>query len=102
MDFWSRIFDFSECSGEGFFCYYQLAFVKIFDILKQIFAELLDLASEGLGAIGLPDWFTAPSTTVFSPEISWFLEPMELEYGLGLVTSAYLLRFTIRRLPVVG
>jgi len=54
----------------------------------------------------LPAWFSADSltgaTSVFTPEIWYFLDYFMVSEGIGLVLSAYCIRFLIRRIPVIG
>jgi hypothetical protein len=54
----------------------------------------------------LPAWFSADSltgaTSVFTPEIWFFLDYFMVSEGIGLALSAYCIRFLIRRIPVIG
>lgn len=41
-------------------------------------------------------------TTNFMQSIAYFLGPFQLGTGLTMIVAAYVIRFLIRRLPVVG
>lgn len=57
-----------------------------------------------LSAIPVPDWLTGISGNIGSINggVLYFIGPFEFGTGMAWVISAYLLRFLIRRLPVVG
>ena len=40
--------------------------------------------------------------TTLAPGVWWFLDKFALDVGIPLVLSAYVTRFTIRRIPVIG
>lgn len=54
----------------------------------------------------LPAWFSADAltgaTSAFTPQIWYFLDYFLVSEGIGLVLSAYCIRFLIRRIPVIG
>lgn len=54
----------------------------------------------------LPAWFSgeglASHSSVFTPEVWYFIDYFLIEEGIALVLSAYSVRFIIRRLPFVG
>lgn len=54
----------------------------------------------------LPAWFDGASLQAsaawFPPEVWYFIDYFQLQQGLGLMFSAYVARFLIRRLPVIG
>lgn len=57
-----------------------------------------------LSAIPVPEWISGISGNIgsLSSGILYFIAPFEFGTGMAWVVSAYLLRFLIRRLPVVG
>lgn len=54
----------------------------------------------------LPTWLSTgdltASTSAFTPEIWFFMDYFTVSTGLGMILSAYAVRFTIRRLPFIG
>lgn len=69
-------------------------------IFQQLSAWLVDLINQ----IELPSWFTSlgdfwsgmPSNVLYL--LSWFV----VGYGIAITLSAYLIRFLIRRIPIIG
>ena len=74
--------------------------------IKQIVLSMLNLLADGflylIQRIPAPDFLQDMPSYTIPPEMSYFLQPMEITYGMTVVTSAYILRFTIRRLPFIG
>ena len=73
------------------------AFIAIADWLYQ---ALLDLISTSF-IVGL---ITSAGElfTVIDPSVWYFMGIMQIPYGITVVTSAYLLRFLVRRIPFIG
>lgn len=69
-------------------------------VSEQIFTGILDV----LNAIPIPSW--VDSTTSFaagiSPGVWYFASVANLQFGAGVIASAYGIRFLIRRIPVIG
>lgn len=70
----------------------------------KLFLMLGDALLWVLEAIPVPDWMTGAALNLssVSPSMMYFLEPLQFETGLSWVLSALLLRFMVRRLPVIG
>lgn len=82
-------------------------------VVDQLVAVVMVVAEwvlEGVlffaGLVPWPAWVSgdAVETAVCSlpSGVLYFLEPMALGYGVGVVLAAWALRFLVRRLPVVG
>lgn len=78
--------------------------------LEEFFTSLIVWAYEGIlsGLVGIissipvPSFLQNVSSYRLPDVVVWAAEPFQLGYGVGIITSAYTLRFIIRRLPVVG
>jgi hypothetical protein len=57
-----------------------------------------------LNAIPVPSWMTsAPSVLAGVPSgVIWIFQILQLPAGLVILLSAWLLRFLIRRIPLIG
>ncbi len=54
-----------------------------------------------LSAIPVPAWMVTGSFTL--PDgVLWFAAVLELPSGAAIMSSAWILRFTIRRIPFIG
>ncbi len=71
---------------------------------RKLFQELMEALASVINAIPVPSWFNDLSSTFGSipSEVWWLASVAEIPFGLGIVGSAYFLRFLIRRLPIVG
>lgn len=78
------------------------------DLLLWVPLKLWELFLDGLAsvieAIPAPDFITNAGGmfAAIPSSVMFFAEPLQLGTGLGIVTTAYVLRFLIRRIPVVG
>lgn len=71
---------------------------------RRLWELMLEALAWMIQEIPVPDWFTTPAQ-LFSelPEgIAWGLWLFNVSLGLSIVLAAYILRFLIRRLPVIG
>lgn len=78
------------------------------DVLLWVPNKLAELILDGLAtlieSIPVPTWLTNASTFLgnIDPTIAFFLEGFQFAQGLLIVFAAYVLRFLIRRIPVIG
>lgn len=73
-------------------------------IAHWIYQGVMDALATVIEAIPAPS-FLESSASVFSAvpsSVVYLVSVAEFQTGLGIVGSAYLIRFLIRRLPVVG
>lgn len=84
------------------------ALAWLIDLLLWVPRKLYQLALEGLAAfvnaIPVPDFFANASGYMASidPGIAWFVGVLQLPYGLSVCLGAYVIRFLIRRIPIIG
>lgn len=71
---------------------------------KKLLQLVLEALSAIINAIPVPDWLAHGSVAMagIPGGVTWFLDLMAAQYGLGIIISAYVIRFIIRRLPFVG
>jgi hypothetical protein len=67
-------------------------------IFEQIFQGLLAV----LEAIPLPSWAQNIGSLSLPSEVVWFAGAFELHTGASIIGSAYLIRFLVRRIPLIG
>jgi len=71
---------------------------------KKIAEWFFDLFTWFVDSIPVPA-FLSDIGNIFSdipPSVVFFTSALEFNFGLGVISAAYLIRFTIRRLPVIG
>jgi len=91
------MFEFIEKFWQDFFDVLMWVPRKLFELLMVGLAELVN-------AIPVPDWVNDASG-LFSglpAGVAWGFYIFNFAFGLGVIISAYVLRFIIRRLPFVG
>jgi len=80
----------------------------LIDVLLWLPLKLWDLLLTGceelIAWLPVPDFFTGASTSLASipGEVAYFAQALALPAGLSMMLTAYVIRFVIRRLPVVG
>lgn len=75
----------------------------IYDATQDLFAALLDALLAVLEAIPVPSWLdvTDPFAAI-DPGVVFFVDALQLPEGIAIILGAYVIRWIIRRLPVVG
>ena len=69
----------------------------VFALIEFLIPKLIALISPYIGVGSLTSSFGG-----ISPGVWFFLDAFDLSYGVPLLLSAYLTRFFVRRLPVIG
>lgn len=71
---------------------------------RKVFEWLTDGIGSLIDGITLPAWWSSASgyLTGISSDVLWMLSWFEFGTGVGILVSAYGIRFLIRRLPIVG
>lgn len=71
--------------------------LKLWELMLGAFASLME-------AIPAPDWLENAGDAFGSipAGVMYFCEPMHLDTGISIICGAYVVRFLIRRIPVIG
>jgi hypothetical protein len=67
-------------------------------ILETILYALVLL----LELIPVPSWATNVGSLNLPDGVAWFASAFELPFGAAVMTSAWIIRFLVRRIPVIG
>jgi hypothetical protein len=74
--------------------------------VKALFLFFYDSILSGLASvveiIPVPDFLSSSESITLHETVSWALAPFSLDVGIGIIVSAYIGRFLIRRLPFIG
>ena len=80
--------------------------MNIIDNLKSLFfwfiSKIVDLFVYLLSLIPVPDFIQNLQTYTPPEGVVYFLNFFNFDVGIGIIVTAYIARFIIRRLPVVG
>jgi len=73
-------------------------------IPKKIWAWILEQVGDAIDAIPVPSFFSDASSALsrIPSEVGYFIEPLNLGTGISMIITAYVIRFTIRRIPIIG
>lgn len=86
----------------------QDAFDSAIDFIETlpqwIFSEVAEGIVSFFNAIPVPSFFRQAASSMQSipPEVLFFAHMFRLDFGVTTVLVAYMLRFVIRRLPIIG
>jgi hypothetical protein len=74
--------------------------LEIFGI--WLWQTVLNGATSLFEMIPIPDFLLNIQPVTIPSSVGFFLGPFAIEYGIGIIVSAYIARFLVRRIPVVG
>lgn len=84
-----------SCIAQWFIDEVKSLWIFIYDAFMSGLASLIE-------AIGVPDFLMNLHTVNLPPGVSWFLAPLNLLTGIGIIVGAYIARFILRRIPFIG
>jgi len=74
--------------------------------ISQIFKGILNSVIDGftylIGLIPAPDFLLNMGSYTVPSNVSFYTNLFEFQYGLTVVTAAYIARFILRRIPGIG
>ncbi|WP_420592122.1 hypothetical protein [Bacterioplanoides sp.] len=53
-------------------------------------------------SIPAPEFLTSAEAYSIPPSVSWAASAFQLDIGAGIIVSAYIARFILRRIPIIG
>jgi hypothetical protein len=74
--------------------------------LKQLVLWVYDAVLSGI--VGLMDMIPVPDFLIdlepitLPAGVAWAAEPFQIVFGVGICVSAYVARFILRRIPIIG
>ncbi len=71
-------------------------------MLENFFNKIISVFADLISAIPVPEWMQNLTAAQLHPTVLWVLGELQVGYGIGIILSAYTLRFLVRRLPIVG
>lgn len=90
-----------ECKAYDIFCWIGWLIDEIKLVFIGIYTSILDSITGLFTVIPSPGFLLAPVPAMPSG-VLYFADLFMIPYGLSAMVSAYLLRFLIRRLPIIG
>lgn len=67
-------------------------------VLEQCLSAVVSV----IDAIPLPSWVDNIGTLQLPDALAWAVHAFEIPYGASVIASAYVIRFLIRRIPIIG
>jgi hypothetical protein len=71
------------------------AMMWIFETILYAFVVILEL-------IPVPGWAVNVGSLNLPDGVAWFASAFELPFGAAVMSSAWIIRFLVRRIPVIG
>ncbi len=84
------------------------ALTWLYNLIDKLPLHLYTLIMEGaakiINAIPVPAFFSNADSYIAAlpPAVAYFSGGLQIPYGIGVITTAYLLRFIIRRIPFIN
>jgi hypothetical protein len=77
--------------------FFDWALTELFSVVTAAFVTFLD-------AIPIPSWVAGAANqfSLLPPGVLYFAQALDFGTGLTIIVSAYVIRFGIRRIPLVG
>jgi len=99
-----RIFSFFDWVVDYVYSFTEMLISSIWLFVKYAFQEVLEALNGFLHWIPVPDFASKAGGFLqgMPPEVSWFLNAVAFNEGLTMVMLAYVLRFILRRIPLIG
>lgn len=74
------------------------------DVIAWVASLVLDALAVILQAIPVPGWVASGQSAfnAIDPQVWYWLGPFNIPEGVGIILSAYGIRFLIRRIPIFG
>ncbi len=90
------------CSPLDIPCWFDWLLLEIQYLITNAADSVLQVFAGIIAAFPVPDFLLNVGSYSLAPSILYFTNMFEVPAGLAIMVTAYTLRFTIRRLPVVG
>ena len=77
---------------------------KIGELFLTVFFWILEGLYKLLELLPLPDWFTNPGdlAALVPDEMWYFIHLFKIPFGISVGAGAMLVKFLIRRIPIIG
>ncbi|MFO1357861.1 hypothetical protein [Plasticicumulans sp.] len=69
---------------------------------RELFAFFLSQLAEFLAGLPVPEWLTYIASVIVPPGLIWWLGLLQIGLAVKLCGGAWMLRFLLRRVPIVG
>lgn len=83
-------------------CWFDWLFKEIELFFVWILGTVLDAVAGIFSLLPVPDFMQNVQSYTLPDSMAYYASAFEIPFGVGVIVSAYGIRFLIRRLPVVG
>jgi hypothetical protein len=93
-----------ECKIYDIGCWLDWVFEELRLFFVWVFDSIMDGAATLFESLPAPDFLTNAGSLNASlgSDVLFYLTLFQAHYGLGIIVSAYLARFILRRIPIIG
>ena len=90
------------CSWYDPSCSLQWMSEELQSLFTWLWDSILSACASVLEALPVPDFLLNTGSFIIPGEVSWAASAFNIEFGIGIIVSAYVARFVLRRIPLVG
>jgi len=91
-----------KCDFGDVGCYLEWLQEELKALALWLWIQVLDGLAALLEWLPVPEFLTQVDGLTLPPGVLYWLGLFQVQYGLGLVVGAYVLRFILRRIPLIG
>ena len=75
---------------------------ELMQIVLWAYDAILSAVVGIMDMIPVPDFLIDLQPITIPSGVSWALQPFSFEWGVAIIVAAYVARFTLRRIPIIG
>lgn len=91
-----------SCKMYDLFCIFDWLIGEISSSFRYIFQSIMNGVVSVFNAIPVPDALSVSNTYVLPESVVYWMDMLNISYGIVALVSAYSVRFLIRRIPFIG
>lgn len=92
----------SECKWYEVGCHMAWLRDELHAFALWCYDSILNGLAVTVEAIPVPDFLLGVTTQALPSGVAFFVNALELPVGLSIIVSAYIARFILRRIPLIG
>lgn len=92
----------SECKWYEVGCHMTWLRDEFHAFALWLYEAVLSGCASAIEAFPVPDFMLGVSTQALPSGVAFFVDALQLPVGLAIIGSAYIARFLLRRIPVIG
>lgn len=92
----------TQCSWYDVGCWLGWLTEEIKQIFLWVYDSILSAIVGVMDMLPIPDFLLDLQPITIPAGVAWAVEPFQVVFGIGACVSAYIARFILRRIPLIG